>query len=245
WASLPCDRASNMSNLHGQKESDLDTLLAEKLICILFRLTPDIVCLENVPAWANFKAFEMILTWLKNNNYKVDYRNYNLSHYNVPQSRTRLIIRACRKNIQVNRIPRLPSVGWYDSIRDLIPQFKVNDINPRVDNFLNNQKVDRSRFILVENFFSMGKSLYSDEDSNCWTIRAMSGVDHKGCSRNKSIAIWNPEINQFQILNSRAIARLSGFPDNYYMPEKSGYAAYICGLSVPPIFVSKVLDSFV
>ncbi|MDE5080394.1 MAG: DNA cytosine methyltransferase, partial [Trichodesmium sp. St18_bin1] len=58
------------------------------------------------------------------------------------------------------------------------------------------------------------------------------------------IAVWNPHISQYQFLNSRAIARLSGFPDWYYVPEKVGYANYIFGLSVPPFFVSKVLSSF-
>ncbi len=244
WASLPCDRASNMSNFRKRSEANLDTLLAEKLVEVLAELNPQIVCLENVPGWVKFEAFNIILNFLQNQGYKIDYRNYNFSHYGVPQSRTRLIVRACRENIQMNRIPRSPSTGWYDSICDLIPQFETGNINPKIDNYLTEETVDRNRFILVENFLNQDKCLYSDEDSNCWTIRAQSGVDQKGCSRNKSIAMWNPEINQYQFLNSRAIARLSGFPDSYYLPEKSGYTAYLCGLSVPPAFVCKVLSSF-
>ncbi len=244
WASLPCDRASNMSNFRKKSETNLDILLTEKLVEILAELNPQIVCLENVPGWVKFEAFNLILNSLQNQGYKIDCRNYNFSHYGVPQSRTRLIVRACRENIQMNRIPRNPSTGWYDSLCDLIPQFEQGNINPKIDNYLTEQSVDRNRFILVENFFNQDKSLYSDENSNCWTIRAMSGVDQKGIPRNKSIAMWNPEINNYQFLNSEAIAKLSGFPKNYYMPQKSGYAAYICGLSVPPIFVSKVLESF-
>ncbi|MGK7894076.1 MAG: DNA cytosine methyltransferase [Xenococcus sp. (in: cyanobacteria)] len=245
WASLPCDRASNLSKLYRQGETDLDVLLAERFIAILFRLEPDIVCLENVPAWANFKAFEMILEFLEKHDYKIEYRDYNFAHYGVPQRRTRLIVRACRENIQMLRIPRFVSSGWYDAICDLIPQFEVSEINPKVLNYLINQKVNMSEYILVENVFNLNRSLYSQEGSVCWTIRAGSGIDQNGCSRNKSIALWNPEIKQFQILNSRAIARLAGFPDSYYIPEKSGYAAFMCGLSVPPVFVSKVLNSFV
>ncbi|MDE5122920.1 MAG: hypothetical protein O4965_23880 [Trichodesmium sp. St19_bin1] len=53
-----------------------------------------------------------------------------------------------------------------------------------------------------------------------------------------------PNISQYQFLNSRAIAFVSGFPDWYYVPEKIGCATYIFGLSVSPLFVSKVLSNF-
>ena len=244
WASLPCDRASVMNRVHGKKESDLDTILANKLILILDRLKPKIVCLENVPGWVNFEGCKLILKYLENTDYNLDYRNYNFSHYGVPQRRVRLIIRACKENINMFRIPRLVSTGWYDAISDLIHEFEAGEINPKVSEYLDSQKVDKTRYILVENVFNLNRSLYSDEDSVLWTLRANIGVDGKGYSRNKTIAMWNPEISSYQFLNSRAIARLSGFPDSYYMPEKSGYSAYICGLSVPPIFVSKVLSSF-
>ncbi|MGB3511455.1 MAG: DNA cytosine methyltransferase [Microcoleaceae cyanobacterium] len=245
WASLPCDRASAMSRIHGKKESDLDTSLAKRFIAILVRLNPQIICLENVPAWINFEACRLILNYLENAGYKVEVKDYNFAHYGVPQRRVRLIIRACRENIQMLRIPRNVSSGWYDAICHLIPHFEIGEINPKTKEYLINQKVNMSEYILIENVFNMNRSLYSQEGSVCWTIRANSGVDQKGCSRNKSIFIWNPEINNYQILNSRAIARLSGFPDWYYLPEKSGYTAYICGLSVPPIFVDKVLLSFI
>lgn len=244
WASLPCDRFTSMNKVHGKTESDLDISLSNKLILIIARLNPQIVCLENVPGWANSEGFQRIVNYLTYKDYNVDYRNYNFSHYGVPQRRVRLIVRACRENIQKLRIPRLVSTGWYDSIKELIPQFQVGKVNPKVSNYLDIQMVDKTRFILVENIFNLNRCLYSDEDSICWTIRATSGVDHKGSSRNRIIAVWNPHISQYQFLNSRAIARLSGFPDWYYVPEKVGYANYIFGLSVPPFFVSKVLSSF-
>ena len=218
--------------------------MGNKLILIIDRLNPQIVCLENVPWWANSESFQRIVNDLNYKDYKLDYRDYNFSHYGVPQRRVRLIVIACRENIQISRIPRLVSTGWYDSIRELIPQFEVGKVNPKVSNYLDTQMVDKARFLLVENVFNLNRCLYSDEDSICWTIRATSGVDQRGSSRNRIIAVWNPDISQYQFLNSRAIARLSGFPDWYYMPEKSGFATYIAGLSVPPLFVSKVLSSF-
>ena len=121
WASLPCDRATNMSKIHGKKESDLDTVLAKKFISILVKLEPQIVCLENVPGWINFEGCKLVLKYLENAGYSLDYRDYNFSHYGVPQRRVRLIVRACRENIQMLRIPRLVSTGWHDSNRIKLP----------------------------------------------------------------------------------------------------------------------------
>ena len=61
WASLPCDRASNMSNFRKRVESDLDTLLAQRFVEIFSVLKPNIICVENVPGWVKFEAFNIIL----------------------------------------------------------------------------------------------------------------------------------------------------------------------------------------
>lgn len=51
--------------------------------------------------------------------------------------------------------------------------------------------VDKICFIFVENIFNLNCCLYFDEDSICWIIRVISGVDYKGFSRNRIIVVWN------------------------------------------------------
>ena len=83
WASLPCDRFTSMNKVHGKTESDLDISLSNKLILIIARLNPQIVCLENVPWWANSESFQRIVNDLNYKDYKLDYRDYNFSHYHI------------------------------------------------------------------------------------------------------------------------------------------------------------------
>lgn len=97
----------------------------------------------------------------------------------------------------------------------------MGEVNTKLFDYLDIQKVDKTPFILVENIFNLNRSLYFDEDSISWIIKVTSRVNNKGCSKNKTIDIWNPEINSYHFLNLRAIAFMSRFLDRYYMLKKS------------------------
>ena len=97
--------------------------------------------LENVWGYRNFVAFGVILKCLAREGYRTDYWHLNSANYGVPQTRKRLILVA-----RLDGRPRRPEpthsknpgamfglkkwVGWYESIKDLIPTLPESQFAP-------------------------------------------------------------------------------------------------------------------
>lgn len=243
WGSLPCDRATAMTNVHGKGESSLDAELAHKFCQVVEAIKPHTVLLENVPRWKNFMSFERVISYLSSHFNWVNFDTYLMINYKVPQRRKRLIIRA--SNTPFRTVPLCGFQTWYSAIEDQIDSLKLIKLQPKVWSTIKHWDIDFSIPFIVENSnVSFDKPKLSDRhDVAVWCLRASAGVDGKGSSRNKSIALWSPKTQSFHALNSRCYARLSGFPDWYVMPDKPGYALYIAGLAVPPLFAQAVFQS--
>lgn len=151
WTALPvpywrhmspvCTRASQ-ANSDGE-ESDLDLEMA-RAVARSIAVHPPMFSLENVWQYRNFESFKIILRALRKHGYAFDYWHLNAAHYGVPQTRKRLILVASR--IKDVRRPqpthaepseltpmfetRLPWVGWYAAIEDLIPTLPDSEFAP-------------------------------------------------------------------------------------------------------------------
>ena len=141
-ASPVCKNASN-AKANGE-ESPLDIATADATCAYIAHFRPDIFTLENVWGYRTFEAFAHILICLKQNGYTVDYWHLNAANYGVPQTRQRLILIARlygkpRKPVATHARPdkitplfdsRLPWVGWYEAIEDLIDTLPASKFAP-------------------------------------------------------------------------------------------------------------------
>jgi DNA-cytosine methyltransferase len=152
-ASPVCTNAS-IANANGE-ETQLDRDTAMKTVQFVEVLRPRVFTLENVWQYRNFQAFaggdkcEGIFPELKRMGYKISYWHINSADYSVPQTRKRLILVAAL-DFYPDRPPethynpkypelahpslfspaRLPWVGWYEAIEDLIQTLPDSQFAP-------------------------------------------------------------------------------------------------------------------
>lgn len=132
-----CTNASNAKV--GGEESELDIEIAEACCRAIRQTRPVNVSLENVYPYRNFESFRRICQTLTDCGYNFKYWHLNSADFAVPQTRKRLILLASRERSVSKPTPshqdrekmtgqidlfssqRLPWVGWYEAIEDLIP----------------------------------------------------------------------------------------------------------------------------
>lgn len=118
-ASTICTNAS-VANVGGE-ECEEDRSQAEAVCNFLRVLTPAVFTLENVMQYRRFKSFARILATLDELGYWTTVDICNAADYGVPQTRKRLIVRACREAVPPPLPAPVPWVGWYAAIEDLLP----------------------------------------------------------------------------------------------------------------------------
>ena len=118
-ASPPCPSFS-AAKTNGV-ETALDIALAQKVAEFISVLQPRIFTLENVPAYRHSKSWALIEQALYKHGYWLHVAVINAADMGVPTTRRRLIVRAVRGGYVPQLPPKLPWVGWYEAIEDLIP----------------------------------------------------------------------------------------------------------------------------
>lgn len=127
-ASPVCTNAS-VANANGE-ESRIDIATAKKTAEFIRVKKPRFVTIENVSGYRAFKSFKVIMSALDDLGYFYDVSILNAADFGVPQTRRRLIVRAVRNGF----VPPLPRsvrwVGWYEVVKDLIPEFAETKFAP-------------------------------------------------------------------------------------------------------------------
>ena len=134
-----CRQASQANSNKGETQGDLDSATA--IVRNISAMRPKVVMLENVRGYQYFVSFAMIKGCLKELGYRVQHHIVCAADYGVPQTRYRLIMVATRADMPAFTWPepthhdgpyqelatfdgvqvRLPWVGWYEAVADLIP----------------------------------------------------------------------------------------------------------------------------
>lgn len=121
-ASPVCTRASR-ANVGGE-ESDIDIIAAKAVCRYIDVMRPANVLIENVWQYRHFDSFKLILAMLEKYGYFYSYDYLCSADFGVPQTRWRLILRACHSRL----VPSLPTptkwIGWYEAIEDLLPELQ-------------------------------------------------------------------------------------------------------------------------
>lgn len=140
WASPSCVRASVANQNAGEAPEDLECAAA--IIRCLHETRPRVFALENVGPYRKFDAYRAIVAALLDMGYCVHQQMVNAADHGVPSTRRRLILRARRDGKEIISLERthcdggeqatlfgpgrLPWVGWYEAIEDLIPTLPVS-----------------------------------------------------------------------------------------------------------------------
>jgi DNA (cytosine-5)-methyltransferase 1 len=180
-ASPVCKNASN-AKANGE-ESPLDIATADATCAYISHFLPDIFTLENVWGYRTFTAFSHIIECLNRNGYRVDYWHLNAANYGVPQTRQRLILVARLhgnpiKPLATHARPdkltpmfdtRLPWVGWYAAIEDLIDTLPASKFAPWQ---LERLPVELQESIIMDGTEMRDDGLIVDIDSPMATVKA-------------------------------------------------------------------------
>lgn len=127
-ASPVCKNASIANANRGETQWDIDC--GQHIAHFIDVMRPKIFTLENVYQYRDFEAFGRIKAALNRGGYMYDYDNLNSADYGVPQTRRRLILRATRVGMLPNLPNKVPWVGWYAAIEDLIPTLPESKFAP-------------------------------------------------------------------------------------------------------------------
>lgn len=109
-----------------------DGWLGLAIIPYLEALRPRVFVLENVPPYltTGWPILSQIVACLWRLGYVVDWSIVNAADYGVPQTRSRLFVRATRDGLLPPWPAPLPWVGWYQEIADLIPTLPESRLAP-------------------------------------------------------------------------------------------------------------------
>lgn len=242
-ASPVCKNASN-AKANGE-ESPLDIETADATCAYITHFKPDIFTLENVYGYRTFMAFTHIIECLNRNHYRVDYWHLNAADYGVPQTSQRLILVA-----QLNRKPRrpvathaepskiaplfddrLPWVGWYKAIYDLIDTLEPFEVSKRVEK--NCVNPPNPSLINSKDTYADEGAIMLERNMPCFTIQAAHGTT--------SIIVY--QSGMFHKTNINIFKRLGSFPEWYRFNCGSGLSTTIIGNAVPPLLYQRVIEA--
>lgn len=99
----------------------MDIALARKVAEFVSVLQPRVFTLENVPAYRHSKSWALIEQALYGHGYWLHVAVLNAADFGVPTTRRRFIVQAVRGGYVPQLPPKVPWVGWYEAIDDLIP----------------------------------------------------------------------------------------------------------------------------
>ena len=219
----------------GQKEQTLDDL-SFVFIDTVKKLKPKTVIMENVEGLLLGEAFEYvrnIYTQMREAGYRMHHWLLKGENMGVPQKRHRVFFVAVRNDLNID--PReLDMTFNYEEI----PYFEIENGTHKEQNGKNAEIAKMAKYGDInllrasreydgkDNFFSERVQWRTDV---CWTIAA-GGSD-----------IW---IENFGYrMNDGEIISASTFPQDYDFGNQK--VKYICGMSVPPIMIKRIVTRLI
>lgn len=223
---VPCPPFSVAGKQLGQ---DDDRDLFPQAIRLVAEIKPKAVMFENVrgllsSTFINYR--EQIISQITELGYRVQIKLLNASDYQVPQLRPRVVIVGIRNDIEceftypLGTTNSIVTVG--ETIGDLMQERGWSGTNEWI------KKADRVAPTIVGGSIKHGgPDLGPIRARQAW---AEMGIDGSG------IANSAPESDYIGMpkLTPRMIARLQGFPDEWYFGEKKTKACRMIGNAFPP-----------
>jgi len=249
----PCCTNASMANPSGN-EALSDIYTAMKTMQFVDVLRPQVFTLENVWGYRLFQSFaggdkcEGILPALKRMGYKVAYWHLNAADWGVAQTRKRLILVAAldfypERPQETHYNPkypelahpslfaqaRLPWVGWYEAIENLIPTLPDSQFAPWQLARINSLLFDMRKSFLVNGALSGGDEktlqIHSYDEPTGTIVSTINSV--------KDTRAWLSS-GRVVKMTPRALARFQSFQDSYKLSGNNVLDCKGIGNACPP-----------
>jgi site-specific DNA-cytosine methylase/adenine/guanine phosphoribosyltransferase-like PRPP-binding protein len=219
----------------GCEESDLDIRSADAVNRVLETCKPKFFTLENVGGYKKSDAYASIKKTLTDLGYKFDEAIYKANEYGSPTDRKRLLLRATLSGELPTPIKKQGG-NWYDTIEDIVND--LPDAPLKGANFiwreLNKVGIDPENVpypILIAGGGSFQQVPWRSPDEPAYTFTT---------NQNNLDRILLPGGISKRV-TGRAKARMSGFSDDFILPDNDRLANIVIGNGVPPDLVKNVI----
>jgi site-specific DNA-cytosine methylase len=219
----------------GGEESDLDIRSADAVNRVLETCKPKFFTLENVGGYKKSDAYASIKKTLTDLGYKFDEAIYKANEYGSPTDRKRLLLRATLSGELPTPIKKQGG-NWYDTIEDIVND--LPDAPLKGANFiwreLNKVGIDPKNVpypILIAGGGSFQQVPWRSPDEPAYTFTT---------NQNNLDRILLPGGISKRV-TGRAKARMSGFSDDFILPDNDRLANIVIGNGVPPDLVKNVI----
>ena len=236
-ASPVCKNFSRAKREGGEVELDKETALSTAEF--IAKTRPKVVTIENVKGYRNSEALKIITDELTRQGYDWDADVYNAADYGGYTKRERLIVRAKRDG----KLPPKPEKlseelrkkGWYSAVEDLIPHLeeKKTGVPQGTDERLKNSGIDYRT--IDKPLYVFGRGYANKTVGHAFADELLPTLTTGGGD-----IIIMPDGRVLKA-SPRVLARVTGLPDTYKMPETDQLSHTIVGNGIPTQLTEGVI----
>lgn len=236
-ASPVCKNFSKAKREGGEVELDKETALSTAEF--IAKTRPKVVTIENVKGYRNSEALKIITDELTRQGYDWDADVYNAADYGGYTKRERLIVRAKRDGKLPPKPEKLPEElrkkGWYSAVEDLIPHLeeKKTGVPQGTDERLKNSGIDYRT--IDKPLYVFGRGYANKTVGHAFADELLPTLTTGGGD-----IIIMPDGRVLKA-SPRVLARVTGLPDAYKMPETDQLSHTIVGNGIPTQLTEGVI----
>ena len=236
-ASPVCKNFSKAKREGGEVELDKETALSTAEF--IAKTRPKVVTIENVKGYRNSEALKIITDELTRQGYDWDADVYNAADYGGYTKRERLIVRAKRDGKLPPKPEKLPEElrkkGWYSAVEDLIPHLeeKKTGVPQGTDERLKNSGIDYRA--IDKPLYVFGRGYANKTVGHAFADELLPTLTTGGGD-----IIIMPDGRVLKA-SPRVLARVTGLPDTYKMPETDQLSHTIVGNGIPTQLTEGVI----
>ena len=236
-ASPVCKNFSKAKREGGEVELDKETALSTAEF--IAKTRPKVVTIENVKGYRNSEALKIITDELTRQGYDWDADVYNAADYGGYTKRERLIVRAKRDGKLPPKPEKLPEElrkkGWYSAVEDLIPHLeeKKTGVPQGTDERLKNSGIDYRT--IDKPLYVFGRGYANKTIGHAFADELLPTLTTGGGD-----IIIMPDGRVLKA-SPRVLARVTGLPDTYKMPETDQLSHTIVGNGIPTQLTEGVI----
>ena len=236
-ASPVCKNFSKAKREGGEVELDKETALSTAEF--IAKTRPKVVTIENVKGYRNSEALKIITDELTRQGYDWDTDVYNTADYGGYTKRERLIVRAKRDGKLPPKPEKLPEElrkkGWYSAVEDLIPHLeeKKTGVPQGTDERLKNSGIDYRT--IDKPLYVFGRGYANKTVGHAFADELLPTLTTGGGD-----IIIMPDGRVLKA-SPRVLARVTGLPDTYKMPETDQLSHTIVGNGIPTQLTEGVI----
>ena len=236
-ASPVCKNFSKAKREGGEVELDKETALSTAEF--IAKTRPKVVTIENVKGYRNSEALKITTDELTRQGYDWDADVYNTADYGGYTKRERLIVRAKRDGKLPPKPEKLPEElrkkGWYSAVEDLIPHLeeKKTGVPQGTDERLKNSGIDYRT--IDKPLYVFGRGYANKTVGHAFADELLPTLTTGGGD-----IIIMPDGRVLKA-SPRVLARVTGLPDTYKMPETDQLSHTIVGNGIPTQLTEGVI----